>query len=102
MTCSSVEQFKLGAKIPSGEVVQPGDLYFWDTDGTGAGHVAIYEADGQVIHALNPQRDVIRSSTYAPMGGPMTGVRRIFPQENVEGETKPPKPKRRPRKRRRR
>jgi len=48
---TSEDQFKSGQAIPLDEA-QPGDLLFYDTDGTGrVSHVAIYLGNGEMVHA---------------------------------------------------
>lgn len=88
MTRSSHLQYLEGDPV---EDLAPGDLVFWNTDGSGASHVAIYEEGAGVIHALNDQRDVCRSAVNAPMGGPMIGARRL----DLGDGPLPPKVKRR-------
>ncbi len=44
--------------------LQPGDLVFFNTTGSGISHAAVYEGDGMIIHAASqgPATGVIRSS----------------------------------------
>lgn len=98
MTRSSHQQILLGERVPL-ETARPGDLVFYGTDGTDAGHVAVYAGDDRIIHAMNEQRDVIESNINAPMGGPLTQVRRL---EFHEESTEPPKARRRRRPKRKR
>lgn len=76
----SIAQFRQGKSVPV-ERIKKGDLVFWDTFGPSPGHVAIYTGEGDVIHALNEDRGICRSDLWANMGGPMVGVRRLFPDE---------------------
>lgn len=103
----SVAQFSAGQSVPV-ERVKAGDLVFWETFGPSPGHVAIYDGEGGVLHALNEERGIIRSDLFANMGGPMVGVRRIFlpadsPVEDVPAPLEEtPRPKRQRRQNRRR
>ena len=94
LTRSSHQQILLGDQVPVAQV-QEGDLVFWGTDGTQAGHVGIATGEGTVVNALNEQRDVVETNIWAPMGGPLTQVRRLD-----LGGGDPPKAQRRPKRRR--
>ena len=83
----SVAQYKVGTAV-IGYQFQRGDLLFWDTFGEAPGHVAIYESDGQVIHALNPSAGIIRSRWDAEMGGPYMGARRLIFKDEVNQPVK--------------
>lgn len=89
---------QLGITIPEGSVaqwgsgqsakeLQPGDLLFWDTFGPAPGHVALYIGFGEVIHALNEQRGIVRSRVDDNMGGPYMGARRILASANTSPTT---------------
>jgi cell wall-associated NlpC family hydrolase len=95
LTRSSHQQYLLGE--PTTGPYEPGDLLFWGN----ADHVAIYEGSDHVIHALNHDRDVIRSHVLAPMGIPFLGARRLFTARD-EPEPEPPKARRRKNRRRHR
>lgn len=82
----SVAQYSMGKPVSRGDV-QRGDLVFWDTFGDSPGHVAIADGEGGVIHALNPDRGIVRSDIDANMGGPLVGIRRVVDG----GSTDPPK-----------
>lgn len=47
---TSQEQARVGMRI-SKNTLQPGDLLFFNTDGTGVSHVGIYVGNGRMIHA---------------------------------------------------
>lgn len=102
----SVAQFSVGQKVGENELLLVGDLLFWDTYGEPPGHVALYIGDGQVVHALNERKGIVRSASTAPMGGPYMGCRRILagpPPKPYDPEiTDYPKAPRQKRRRRRR
>jgi LysM repeat protein len=64
----SYEQWKLGVAVDRADLA-PGDLVFFDTDGSGASHVGIYVGGGAFIHpAAGPHRvveDRLDASYYA-------------------------------------
>jgi cell wall-associated NlpC family hydrolase len=96
LTRASQQQYLLGTPVPQGSY-EIGDLIFWGN----ADHVAIYEGDGKVIHALNPDRGVIRSDVTANMGLPYHGARRLFTDRDEPDPEPPPKARRRRNRRRR-
>jgi cell wall-associated NlpC family hydrolase len=101
----SVAQFSVGQRVGENELLLAGDLLFWDTFGEPPGHVALYIGDGQVVHALNEKKGIVRSASTAPMGGPYMGCRRILaepgtPSTPPEEPVPNPKPLRRRRRRR--
>jgi peptidoglycan endopeptidase LytE len=56
---TSYEQWTAGVAVDRAEL-EPGDLVFFNTDGTGASHVGIYIGDGQFVHpAASTQRVVV-------------------------------------------
>jgi len=58
MPRAAEEQARSGQEVARSEL-QPGDLVFFRTDGTGAvSHVGIYAGNGQFIHASNRSRRV--------------------------------------------
>lgn len=64
------DQYTLGQKVDV-DSLQPGNLVFYDQEGEGIDHVAMYIGNGQVIHASDETTGVIISSlTYsgAPVG----------------------------------
>jgi cell wall-associated NlpC family hydrolase len=88
ITRSSYEQMALG--IPTRFPVK-GTLLFWDTEHNGtAGHVAIAVGNGEVVHAMNPQRGVIVSQDTAQMGGPFLGARLLFTDTTPAPTPEPP------------
>lgn len=57
----SFSQFKTGTVI-SRDQLEPGDLVFFNTDGTGASHVGIYIGDGSFIHSSSGAKKVTIST----------------------------------------
>lgn len=57
----SFSQFKTGTGI-SRDQLEPGDLVFFNTDGTGASHVGIYIGDGSFIHSSSGAKKVTIST----------------------------------------
>lgn len=61
---SAMRQANYGYSV-SRENLQPGDLVFFTTDGTGEiSHVGIYVGDGMMVHASSPRVGVILSNIY--------------------------------------
>lgn len=58
---NSAAQYSSCTKI-SKSSLQPGDLVFFTSSGSGVGHVAIYMGNGQIIHAANSRRGVCTDS----------------------------------------
>ncbi|MCY0885286.1 MAG: peptidoglycan-binding protein [Firmicutes bacterium] len=54
---SSYAQFNIGTHVTMSEL-QPGDLVFFDADGPGASHVAIYVGNGEIVSADTPAQGV--------------------------------------------
>jgi cell wall-associated NlpC family hydrolase len=42
--------------------LMPGDLVFFNTNGRGISHVALYVGDNKVVHSTNPRQGVVASS----------------------------------------
>ena len=64
---SATQQLKNGVTV-SKENLQPGDLVFFNSAGTGASratHVGIYIGDGQFLHASSPKVGVVISDLYS-------------------------------------
>ncbi len=73
------EQIGVGASVKR-DKIQPGDLVFFDTDGSkkGPDHVGIYLGDGKFIHAPRPGKPVqISSLTDSYYNNRLMAVRRI-------------------------
>ena len=57
--------------------IRPGDLLFYNTDGTVAGHVAIYVGNGYMVHAQNAMTGVVVTHIENPWyWNRFTGARR--------------------------
>lgn len=73
------EQASLGRPV-SRENLQPGDLLFWNTDGSGISHVGIYIGGGKFIHAESESTGVIITPVdKAWWSARYAGARRITP-----------------------
>jgi cell wall-associated NlpC family hydrolase len=79
-------QYEVGTRIDE-EDIQPGDLLFFETEGTGASHVAIAISSRQFVHAPN-SRGVVRvellTSDY--WTSRYLGARRILRVSGVTSE----------------
>lgn len=78
LNSSSKTQINQGVAVAQNEL-QPGDLLFFNTSGSGVSHVAIYVGGGNMVHATVPGDTVkissMNSSYYA---GRYVGARRIL------------------------
>lgn len=78
-------EFKDGVELRSPQV-QPGDLVFFDTEGSGVSHVGIYIGDGKFVHAASegPTTGVIVSSfSYDYYRTRYVGARAFLPVSGV-------------------
>lgn len=72
------DQWKMGEAVDRGDLA-PGDLVFFDTDGSGASHVGIYLGQGQFVHpALEPHRVVIDRLDAPYYASRYLGARRVL------------------------
>ena len=62
---TSYDQWTAGAGVDRAELL-PGDLVFFNTDGTGASHVGIYIGDGQFVHAATRAQRVVVDRLDSP------------------------------------
>jgi peptidoglycan endopeptidase LytE len=62
---TSFDQWTAGAAVDRADLL-PGDLVFFNTDGTGASHVGIYVGDGQFVHAAASAQRVVVDRLDAP------------------------------------
>ncbi|MCL6625033.1 C40 family peptidase [Alicyclobacillus shizuokensis] len=62
---TSFQQYACGETVARSQL-QPGDLVFFATTGSGPTHVAIYVGNGLIVQALNPRTGVIVSHINAP------------------------------------
>ena len=75
---TSYDQWAAGVAVDRAELA-PGDLVFFNTDGTGASHVGIYIGDGQFVHpAASTQRVVVDRLDAAYYVMHYLGARRIL------------------------
>ncbi len=68
------QQEAMGTAVPSLAQAQPGDLIVFK----GAGHIAIYEGNGRVLHAPSPGRFVTDQKLWVNDSG-IEAIRRIVP-----------------------
>ncbi|HEV2439946.1 MAG TPA: NlpC/P60 family protein, partial [bacterium] len=75
---TSYDQWAAGVAVGRAELA-PGDLVFFNTDGSGASHVGIYIGDGQFVHpAASTQRVVVDRLDAAYYVIHYLGARRII------------------------
>lgn len=72
----SRDQFNFGTKISRANV-QPGDLVFFNTSGSGVSHVGIYIGDGQFIHASTSKGITIANFNSSIWINCYMGARRV-------------------------
>lgn len=78
LNSSSKTQINQGVAVSQSEL-QPGDLLFFNTGGSGVSHVAIYAGGGNMIHATVPGDTVkISSMNSAYYAGRYVGARRVL------------------------
>jgi peptidoglycan endopeptidase LytE len=76
---TSYGQWKVGTPVPVSDLL-PGDLVFFNTNGTGAGHVGIFIGDRQFVHGSSAGRGVVISSLDDPFyRRTYIGARRVLP-----------------------
>jgi len=74
----SYDQWTFGRPVDAGDLA-PGDLVFFDTDGTGASHVGIYIGDGQFVHpAARAHRVVVDRLDMPYYASHYLGARRVL------------------------
>lgn len=74
---SSREQYTVGYKVSKSNL-QPGDLVFFNTSGSGVSHVGIYIGDGKFIHSGNTSGVVITDLYSAYWVNLYLGARRVL------------------------
>lgn len=76
---SSLKKYKVGSSINSIKKAQTGDIIFFKHGGR-ISHVGIYYKNGQMIHAANPRKGVIKQSVrqFHNSGSRVVGLVRII------------------------
>lgn len=76
---SSLKKYKIGSSIHSIKKAQTGDIIFFKRGGR-ISHVGIYYKDGQMIHAANPRKGVIKQSVkqFHNSGSRVVGIVRVI------------------------
>lgn len=74
----SYDQWNAGVPVGRSDLA-PGDLVFFNTDGSGASHVGIYIGDGRFVHPSATPRRVVIDDLDAPYyAGHYMGARRVL------------------------
>jgi peptidoglycan endopeptidase LytE len=74
----SYDQWHAGVPVSQNDLA-PGDLVFFNTDGSGASHVGIYLGDGRFVHpSANARRVVIDSLDSPYYAEHYLGARRVL------------------------
>jgi hypothetical protein len=76
---TSYGQFAMGTRVPRADL-RPGDLVFFDTDGSGASHVGIYTGEAEFVTVSSSAGRVITARLDNPYwAGHYIGARRLLP-----------------------
>lgn len=76
---TSLKKYKVGSSIKSLKKAKTGDLIFFKRGGR-ISHVGIYYKDGQMIHAANPRKGVVKQSVkqFHNSGSKVAGIVRVI------------------------
>ena len=74
---TSREQYTVGSKVSKSNL-QPGDLVFFNTSGSGVSHLGIYLGDGQFIHASTSRGIIIADMNNTYWTSRYIGARRVI------------------------
>lgn len=74
---TSREQYTVGNKVSKSNL-QPGDLVFFNTSGSGVSHLGIYLGDGQFIHASTSRGVIIADLNNTYWTNRYVGARRVI------------------------
>lgn len=74
---TSREQYTVGYSVSKSDL-QPGDLVFFNTSGSGVSHLGIYLGDGQFIHASTSRGVIIADLNGSYWSSRYIGARRVL------------------------
>lgn len=74
---TSAQQWTVGTSVSKAQL-QPGDLVFFNTSGSGVSHLGIYVGDNQFIHASSSKGVTVSSLSSTYWAGCYLGARRVL------------------------